>query len=85
MPIYEYACQECGHEFEIIQKMSDSPLKVCPQCEKESLVKKMSVSGFALKGSGWYETDFKGKKPKAESCATAEVGACASGTCAHNH
>ena len=59
MPIYEYRCESCGHEFETIQKISEEPLKVCPECEKDALIKKISAVGFRLKGGGWYETDFK--------------------------
>ncbi len=63
MPIYEYQCEACGHELEAIQKMSDAPLRDCPDCGKPSLNKKISAAGFRLKGGGWYETDFKsGKK-----------------------
>lgn len=62
MPIYEYACQACGHEFEVIQKMVDLPLEQCPACAENALKKKISASGFRLKGTGWYETDFKNKK-----------------------
>ena len=64
MPIYEYQCQDCGHELEKIQKMSDAPLSDCPSCEQPKLRKKISAAGFRLKGTGWYETDFKTKKPK---------------------
>ncbi len=59
MPIYEYLCQACGHELEVIQKLSDDLLKVCPECEKPKLKKKVSAAAFRLSGSGWYETDFK--------------------------
>ncbi|MCC5856691.1 MAG: zinc ribbon domain-containing protein [Ectothiorhodospiraceae bacterium] len=59
MPIYEYQCQACGHALEAIQKMSDAPLRDCPECGKPSLGKKISAAGFRLKGGGWYETDFK--------------------------
>jgi putative FmdB family regulatory protein len=64
MPIYEYQCQSCGHELEKLQKLSDAPLILCPQCGKEELRRKISAAGFRLKGAGWYETDFKkgGKK-----------------------
>ena len=62
MPIYEYACQDCGHEMEVIQKINDLPLEDCPVCGQSALKKKISVSGFRLKGTGWYETDFKQKK-----------------------
>ena len=64
MPIYEYFCEQCGHEFEALQKMSDPPLGNCPACEKEALKKKISAPGFRLSGSGWYETDFKSDKQK---------------------
>ncbi len=60
MPIYEYQCKACGHELEAIQKVSDEPLKFCPECGKPELAKQVSAAGFRLKGGGWYETDFKG-------------------------
>ncbi len=59
MPIYEYQCQECGHELEAIRKISDPPLEECPGCGKPALKKKVSAPSFRLKGGGWYETDFK--------------------------
>ena len=59
MPIYEYRCQECGHELEAIRKISDPPLQDCPECGNPSLQKKVSAPSFRLKGGGWYETDFK--------------------------
>ncbi len=59
MPIYEYVCDSCEHQFETIQKFSEDLLKTCPECEQDSLRKKISAAGFRLKGSGWYETDFK--------------------------
>jgi putative FmdB family regulatory protein len=59
MPIYEYRCQACGHTFETIQKLSDEPLRECPECGAVQLKKLVSAAGFQLKGSGWYETDFK--------------------------
>lgn len=63
MPIYEYRCEKCGHELEAIQKVSDAPLRQCPNCGTANLVKRVSAAGFRLKGGGWYETDFKsGKK-----------------------
>ncbi len=64
MPIYEYRCSSCGHELEALQKFSDTPLRMCPSCNAESLVKLMSAAGFQLKGSGWYATDFKGSGSK---------------------
>jgi putative FmdB family regulatory protein len=64
MPIYEYQCQGCNHELEKLQKISDEPLSLCPQCGEPLLKRKISAAGFRLKGGGWYETDFKsgGKK-----------------------
>lgn len=59
MPIYEYKCSNCGHQFEKIQKFSDQPLKKCPDCDKKTLNKLISSPSFRLSGSGWYETDFK--------------------------
>jgi putative FmdB family regulatory protein len=59
MPIYEYQCQDCQNEIEVLQKLSDAPLLNCPQCGKPSMKKKISAAAFRLKGSGWYETDFK--------------------------
>lgn len=59
MPIYEYRCQDCGAELEVLQKMSDALLVDCPACGKAALRKKVSASAFRLKGGGWYETDFK--------------------------
>jgi putative FmdB family regulatory protein len=64
MPIYEYVCNECGHEFDALQKMSDPPLSDCPDCKKTALKKKISAPGFRLSGSGWYETDFKSGNQK---------------------
>lgn len=68
MPIYEYRCSSCGHQQEYLQKVSDAPRTLCPQCGKESLEKMVTAAGFQLKGSGWYATDFKasGSKPAAK-------------------
>ena len=59
MPIYEYQCQSCEHQLEVLRKISDEPLVTCPECGKDSLRKKVSAAAFRLKGGGWYETDFK--------------------------
>jgi putative FmdB family regulatory protein len=59
MPIYEYVCQQCDHHLEALQKLSDEPLKFCPECGEASLCKQVSAAAFRLKGTGWYETDFK--------------------------
>jgi putative FmdB family regulatory protein len=77
MPIYEYQCQTCGHQLEVLRKISDAPLLDCLECGKPSLKKKISAAAFRLKGDGWYETDFKtGNKKnlagKAESTGSSE-------------
>ncbi len=72
MPIYEYQCSACHHAFDVLQKMSDDAIKQCPECSKDTAVKLVSAAGFQLKGTGWYETDFKNKgKPEAKA-STAE-------------
>jgi putative FmdB family regulatory protein len=86
MPIYEYRCDACGHEFEAMQKMSANPLSDCPGCGKSELKKLISAAGFRLKGGGWYETDFKsGSKKNVHDSASKEstkAPACTSGGCA---
>ena len=64
MPIYEYQCEACGHKLEKLQKMSDDPLRDCPECGAPQLKKLVSAAAFRLKGGGWYETDFKSGKKK---------------------
>lgn len=61
MPIYEYQCTNCDHHFDLLQKFSDEPITQCPKCTKNTVVKLMSATGFQLKGTGWYATDFKNK------------------------
>ena len=64
MPIYAYKCESCGHAKDVLQKMSDDPLTVCPSCGQASFKKQLTAAGFQLKGSGWYVTDFReGSKP----------------------
>ena len=73
MPIYEYQCNACGHKMEAFQKISEAPLLTCPECQKDKLDKLISASGFHLKGSGWYKTDYsptKTKKDKSSSTNT---------------
>ncbi|ETO92933.1 FmdB family zinc ribbon protein [Legionella oakridgensis] len=65
MPIYEYQCTGCHHQFDLMQKIHDEPVKQCPQCSKNTAVRLVSAAGFQLKGTGWYATDFKNKgKPE---------------------
>jgi putative FmdB family regulatory protein len=65
MPIYAYRCTTCGHAQDVLQKVSDPLLTVCPACGAATFAKQITAAGFQLKGSGWYATDFKGggKKP----------------------
>ena len=60
MPIYAYKCESCGHRQDVLQKVSDPVLSVCPACGAASFAKQLTAAGFQLKGSGWYATDFKG-------------------------
>ena len=60
MPIYAYRCATCGHAKDVLQKLADAPLTVCPACQAETFRKQLTAAGFQLKGSGWYATDFKG-------------------------
>ncbi len=70
MPIYAYKCESCGHAKDVLQKMSDDPLTVCPSCGQASFKKQLTAAGFQLKGSGWYVTDFReGSKPAATPAA----------------
>jgi putative FmdB family regulatory protein len=59
MPIYGYACKECGHTLDALQKIADDPLVDCPACGAAALKRQLSAPRFRLKGQGWYETDFK--------------------------
>lgn len=64
MPFYEYQCRACGAVVEVLQKISDAPLKKCPECGRNQLQKLVSAPVFRLKGGGWYETDFKSDTDK---------------------
>ena len=86
MPIYAYKCTSCGFAQDEMLKISDAPLSVCPSCGKADYAKQVTAAGFALKGSGWYATDFKGggSKPaeaKAEAKPEAPSPACGTGAC----
>lgn len=72
MPVYEYRCRACGHEFEIQQAMSDDPLTVCPECGGE-LRKVFSPVGIAFKGSGFYKTD-SGSRSGSKTTTSADGG-----------
>ena len=71
MPIYAYRCSHCGHAQDVLQRMSDPVLSVCPACGQSTYVKQVTAAGFQLKGSGWYVTDFRGDK-KAAPAADAD-------------
>lgn len=74
MPIYEYLCGSCGVQKDVMQKISDAPLTVCPACGAEAFAKQLSAAGFQFKGNGYYATDFKNKP--ASKCETAPCGSC---------
>jgi putative FmdB family regulatory protein len=61
MPLYEYRCEACGHQFEVIQKFSDDPIAVCPKCSSGPVAKLLSSPAFQFKGTGWYITDYARK------------------------
>lgn len=69
MPIYEYACGSCEHRFETIQRASEGALRECPVCGEAALKKLLSAPNFHLKGSGWYETDFKNADKRKEAAS----------------
>ena len=66
MPIYSYKCDSCGHQSDVLQKISDSPLKDCPACSEGSYRKQLTAAGFVLKGGGWYVTDFKNQNKEGQ-------------------
>ena len=70
MPFYEYECENCKFYSELLQKVSDPPLRKCPSCGKNTMKKLISAPVFRLKGDGWYETDFKGDKENKRNLAT---------------
>jgi putative FmdB family regulatory protein len=83
MPIYAYKCASCGHAKDVLQKMSDAPLSVCPACGEASFQKQLTAAGFQLKGSGWYVTDFRngntGGAPAAGKGESQDAGQVAEG------
>jgi putative FmdB family regulatory protein len=77
MPIYAYRCSSCGHQKDVLQKVSDTPLATCPACGAETFAKQLTAAGFQLKGSGWYVTDFRNggnSKPAGSSGAASPGG-----------
>ena len=71
MPIYEYACGKCEHEFEVEQRISDDPVKTCPECRSRKVKRLISRTSFALKGSGWYSDGYA--SPNGKSTDSAET------------
>ena len=69
MPIYEYRGESCGHTLDALQKLSDARLTDCPECAQSALKRLISAPSFRLKGSGWYETDFKTDKESRRNLA----------------
>lgn len=67
MPIYAYKCSSCGHQQDVLQKISEDPLTICPACGQASFAKQVTAAGFQLKGSGWYVTDFRDNGAKKDS------------------
>jgi putative FmdB family regulatory protein len=80
MPIYAYRCDECGFAKDVLQKISDPVLTVCPSCGKSSFKKQVTAAGFQLKGTGWYVTDFRGGSAPATGTAPAAEGGGSAGT-----
>jgi putative FmdB family regulatory protein len=74
MPFYEYQCSACGAQTEVLQKITDAPLKKCPECGKNRLSKLVSAPVFRLKGGGWYETDFKSDKDTRRNLVDSDGG-----------
>ena len=85
MPIYDYQCTSCGFKKEVMRKVSEPSLTVCPECTKETFAKQVSAPAFQLNGTGWYATDFKGgaPKPPTETKTDPAPSACATGCACH--
>lgn len=86
MPIYAYRCEECGFSKDVLQKLSDEPLTVCPSCGTEGFKKQLTAASFQLKGTGWYATDFKDSHSGHSEADTSPCSCCPmknpdSGTC----
>ena len=79
MPIYAYRCDQCGHAKDVLQKVSDPVLTVCPACGQATFRKQVTAAGFQLKGSGWYVTDFRGDKKPAKGAEAAGAEGAAAG------
>ncbi len=80
MPIYEYRCPDCGHQFDALQKISDDPITTCPECAGEGVKKLISRTSFSLKGGGWY-SDHYGLKSSGGSSSSSDSGSSDSASC----
>lgn len=69
MPIYAFCCEECGHQFDRLQKLSDPDPELCPECGQAAVRRQVTAAAFRLAGKGWYETDFKSGKEKKHNLA----------------
>ena len=83
MPIYDYQCTSCGFKKEVMRKISEPNVTVCPECQKETFAKQVSAPSFQLNGTGWYATDFKNSGSKSEAKTEAAPAACGTGCACH--
>jgi putative FmdB family regulatory protein len=83
MPIYDYQCTSCGFKKEVMRKISEPNVTICPECQKESFAKQVSAPSFQLNGTGWYATDFKNSGSKSETKTEAAPTACSTGCACH--
>ena len=83
MPTYEYICKNCGYEFENFHSMSAEPIKICPECGKNEVIRKISGgTGIIFKGTGFYQTDYVNKQQQKKTNTNNEhTGSCNSGCC----
>ena len=75
MPLYEYRCESCSHEIEVLQRIDDAPLTDCPECKKPSMKKKVVAPAFTFKGSGWYKDLYGAPPPKKDSSGDSATAA----------
>lgn len=73
MPTYKYKCDDCSHEFEVLQKISDTPVTICEECSGGHVRRLLFASAFALKGSGWYQTDYAAGKSSSPGSGNSDV------------
>lgn len=83
MPIYAYQCQQCDHQQDVLQKLSDPVLITCAICSQETFNKQIAIAGAQLKGSGWYSTDFAGTCPTINEAKISDISSCTGSCTAH--